>query len=475
MNTPEHSLITDAELIRAEYHALSLQDKKTFLSSLTLQAWNEFRYYTDCILRPDQRVPFGRWRYFIAQCGRGWGKTMLGAHFMARQVYAGNEGLAIVAPTYGDIEDYMIEAISAEFPNHQQPRYIGGSKAHFVCFNGIKIKCYSSDKEIRGSNLRYVWCDEFCAWCDRDEEKATKNFDVLDFALRKGKAQFIITTTPREGWKRMRQWEERFKAGDPKVQIIYGATNDNIFLSADAKEELYARFKNTRMEKQELLGELLMDTPGAYWTHTLLDRCRSPLPAKPVYRSAIPSNDVLMGRAPKPEPITNIYLLRIVIGFDPSLSKDGDECGIVVVAMYSNGKAYVLADHSGQYTPQEWAAKVSELYIDYKASAVVIETNAGGEPLEYALRAVNANMKLIKVHTHQGKTTRAEHTANLYTQGKVFHTSTFKLLEEQMCSFNPNYTKSPDRVDALGHALTELFWSAGSGSSTNSMTNLPSR
>ena len=72
--------------------------------------------------------------------------------------------------------------------------------------------------------------------------------------------------------------------------------------------------------------------------------------------------------------------------------------------------------------------------------------------------AIDRTVKVKRVHATQGKHTRAEPIAALYEQGRVHHVGAFELLEDQMCSWNPDTDpKSPDRMDALVWALTELM------------------
>ena len=53
---------------------------------------------------------------------------------------------------------------------------------------------------------------------------------------------------------------------------------------------------------------------------------------------------------------------------------------------------------------------------------------------------------------------RAEPIAALYEQGRVHHVGSFPLLEDQMCDYDPiSATRSPDRMDAMVWALTELM------------------
>jgi phage terminase large subunit-like protein len=67
------------------------------------------------------------------------------------------------------------------------------------------------------------------------------------------------------------------------------------------------------------------------------------------------------------------------------------------------------------------------------------------------------------VHASRGKRARAEPVAALYEQGRVHHVGTFPELEDQMCSFMPGDAKSPDRMDALVWALSELLVTQGAG------------
>jgi len=76
----------------------------------------------------------------------------------------------------------------------------------------------------------------------------------------------------------------------------------------------------------------------------------------------------------------------------------------------------------------------------------------------HVLRTVNAQMPLKAVHASRGKRTRAEPISALYEQGKVHHVGTYAILEDQMCEWTPDdpSASSPDRMDALVWALTEL-------------------
>lgn len=152
-------------------------------------------------------------------------------------------------------------------------------------------------------------------------------------------------------------------------------------------------------------------------------------------------------------------LLRIVVGVDPagSSGNGSDYTGIVVVGLGSDGHAYVLEDASIKGTPEQWAAEVKRVYDDWQADLIVAERNYGGEMVEHTIRSAHRNLPVKTVVASRGKIARAEPVSIEYHKGKVIHTEVFKELEEQMCDYTPATKKSPDRMDALVWALTELL------------------
>ena len=74
------------------------------------------------------------------------------------------------------------------------------------------------------------------------------------------------------------------------------------------------------------------------------------------------------------------------------------------------------------------------------------------------------NVPVRMVHATRGKWVRAEPVAALYAQGKVRHAAGLTALEDEMCAFGADGRSdghSPDRVDALVWAVTELLGGEG--------------
>jgi predicted phage terminase large subunit-like protein len=118
-----------------------------------------------------------------------------------------------------------------------------------------------------------------------------------------------------------------------------------------------------------------------------------------------------------------------------------------------------LADLSGRYQPIEWARTAISAYRTHGADRIVAEVNQGGDMVETTLRMLDSNIPFTAVRASRGKVTRAEPVSALYEQGRVHYLGVFPELEDQMCAFTADIDRaagSPDRVDALVWAITEL-------------------
>jgi len=207
-------------------------------------------------------------------------------------------------------------------------------------------------------------------------------------------------------------------------------------LAAGFFDQVIRKYEGTRLGRQELNAELLEDTPGALWSHGIIDAAR---------QAAAPN------------------LARIVVAIDPATSsgEDADETGVVVVGKDHQGHGYVLADASGKHQPIEWAKIAITAYRAHHADRIVAERNNGGAMVEATIRMVD-NVPVTTVWASRGKVARVEPVSALYEQGRVHRIDAFAQLEDQMCAFTTDFDRasagySPDRVDALVWALTELL------------------
>jgi phage terminase large subunit-like protein len=164
-------------------------------------------------------------------------------------------------------------------------------------------------------------------------------------------------------------------------------------------------------------------------------------------------------------------LVRVVVAIDPAVTsgEDSDETGIVVAGITANSHFYVLADRTCRATPDAWAKVAVEAYKEFKADRIIGEANNGGDMIGLLLRQVDNSVGYKKVTATRGKKVRAEPISALYEQGRVHHVGGFPELEDQMVSWTPESDASPDRMDALVWALTEL---SNGGSAMMSLAGL---
>ena len=76
------------------------------------------------------------------------------------------------------------------------------------------------------------------------------------------------------------------------------------------------------------------------------------------------------------------------------------------------------------------------------------------------IREVDPAVPVVSVRATRGKYLRAEPVSVLYAQGRVRHVGALPELEDELCDFGPgglSSGRSPDRMDALVWALTELM------------------
>ncbi len=94
------------------------------------------------------------------------------------------------------------------------------------------------------------------------------------------------------------------------------------------------------------------------------------------------------------------------------------------------------------------------------ADRIVAEVNNGGDLVETVIRQVDPAASYKAVHASRGKVARAEPVAALYETGRVHHAGAFAELEAEMSAMTAQGYRgagSPDRVDALVWAVTELL------------------
>lgn len=415
--------------------SLRPQQRAKILSQLSDDEALELLYTWRLWARPEQLAPLGNWHFWLILAGRGWGKSRTGAEWVHEEVERRGPCIVhLVGATSADVRDVMIGGPSGLLATaHPKRRPLYEPSKRLVTWpNGARALAFSSEEpeRLRGPQCHLAWSDELAAWRYADD-----TWDQLNFGLRLGDdPRVCITTTPKPT-KQIRDLRD-----DDHTVLTTGSTFDNkANLAKPFLDRILKKYGGTRLGRQELYAEVLDDNPGALWKRTKLDELR-------VRVKDVPD------------------LVRIVVAIDPAVSATATsaETGIVAAGLGSDGHGYVLDDKSLMGSPAAWASAAVDLYHARKADRIVGEVNNGGDLVEANVRTVDRDASYKAVRASRGKQTRAEPIAALYEQGRVHHVGSLPELEDQLCDWDPTTgSRSPDRLDALVWALTELMLEGG--------------
>lgn len=387
--------------------------------------------------RADQWPPPGSdWFAWFLSSGRGSGKTRTGSEYTLRMSEKVGR-IALIAPTGADVRDTIIEGESGL----QMAAALAGKRLHYepskrrLTFpSGCIATTFSGEEpaRLRGPQFGFAWLDE-----PAHMPLIADVWDMLMFGLRLGaRPHVILTSTPLPT-----KWVKEIQAdkGTRVVRVSTFKNKDNLAPAYIARME--AKYAGTRTGLQELEGRLLSDVAGALWNSDLIHR----------------------------QEIDYADLERIVVAIDPAGSNNrrSDETGIVVAGILGQN-AYVLHDGSGKYSPKGWADEAMRLYKLYDADAIVVEVNFGADMVE---EVITRNLpkgimppRIVKKRASRGKQLRAEPVVALYEQTRVFHWGNLADLEDEMLTWVPGQGDSPNRVDALVWAITDLLTPPGEAS-----------
>ncbi|MDH5796921.1 MAG: terminase family protein [Paracoccaceae bacterium] len=410
----------------ASLASLPEDQRKAILAELTSEQLRDLAHDWLFWARPEQLEPEGDWAAWAILAGRGFGKTEAGAQWVRKREAAGARSIALVAETYKDLVEVMVPRLLAIYPPDEAPEaryrpvrvnWPSGAVAYGYVGN--------EPSQLRGPEFDTAWVDEFAKY-----RYARELWDMLQFTMRSGTdPRTLITTTPRP----IPVLKEIL--ADRETVVTRGSTFDNAAnLDPGFLQRVRSRYEGTRLGRQELFAEILDDVPGALWTYEMISHGDTP------------------------------ELTRIVVAVDPSgaggSEDSADEIGIVVAGKGVDGRAYVIEDATCVMSPAGWGRRAVERYHDHKADLIVAERNFGGAMVESVIRVADRNANVQLVTASRGKAVRAAPIAALYEQGKVTHAPGLSKLEDQMLQMTTTGYMgegSPDRVDALVWALTELM------------------
>ena len=412
--------LTDSK-IKALLGSLDLEEATAILSD-----WRLWRL-------PYQELPTGDWRRWVFRAGRGTGKTYTGAkttNEVARDRSKIKTGeIGIIGRTHADARFTMVEGpsgiLATAAPDFRPVWEPGNGLLTYP--NGVRGRIYSADKpeSLRGANWAWLWADEPAHWTDFSKTW----WEVIEPALRVGWARAMLTTTP------LPMSTLRALELEPGSVTTRARNFDNVYLAKSVREGLRDHYAGTRIGRQELDGEYLSTNENALWKTESIEDHRVK--------------------------VAPVDLIRVVVAVDPAVTsnKNSDETGIVVAGIDGDGHGYVLDDKTLKGTPLQWGKMAVACHHRWKADRIVPEVNNGGDLVVQNIRGLDSRVRVTPVRASRGKVTRAEPVAALYERGLIHHVGNFPELEDQLTSWDPTSSKSPDRLDALVWAFHALLLS----------------
>ena len=394
-------------------------------------------------LLPHQQPPDPIQTGWLIMAGRGAGKTAAIAKYVTDHVEgpACLEGLhphrmALIGPTIGDaVESASRHPICLKSlrPEGHLSQRAGGTI--FAWPNGAEIKLFgvhTKDDVERlraGGNNCLVWVEEIAAWRYLQE-----GWDMMEFGLRVGPhPHWVGSSTPKT------RPEFKSLVAASGVTVTNASTYDNPYLTEEFRVRLADRYEGTSMGRQEIYGELIEEAEGASWTVELIE-------------------DNRLEEVPE--------LKRVVVAVDPP--GGATEAGIVAAGLTVGAclcersrenlpHVVVLDDLSLQPSgPEAWGSRAVDGFDQWEADRIVGEVNYGGDMVEHVVRGIRENVPFKSVRATRGKARRAEPVVALYEQRRVHHVGVFPALESELTTWVPEDNWSPNRLDALVWAVTEL-------------------
>ncbi|KKN33644.1 hypothetical protein LCGC14_0801830 [marine sediment metagenome] len=375
----------------------------------------------------------------IIRAGRRWGKTV-GASILAVREFMNNKRILYAAPTSDQLERFWVEVSRALSQLTSVGLLYKNETLHIIertgTENRIRAKTAWNADTLRGDYADVLILDEF-QLMNEDTWEVVGAPMLLD---NNGDAVFIYTPPslhsagvtkakdPRHAAKMFKRAQED-QTG--RWQSFHFTSQDNPHISKEALVDI--THDMTRLAyQQEILAEDTEEVPGALWAREIIDRYRV---------------------------VEYPPLVRVIVGVDPP--GGATECGIAAAGRGRDGHFYVLEDRSLRTSPDGWADVAITTYDSVKADKMVGEVNFGGDMVENTIKhtteALGKVVNYVNVRASRGKAVRAEPIAAAYEQGRVHHVGEFPLLEEELCSWVPGDSKSPNRLDACVWALTELI------------------
>jgi predicted phage terminase large subunit-like protein len=222
--------------------------------------WNNTR-------RDNQVPPEDEWDIWNILAGRGFGKTRVGAEWIARQaINSPDTRWLVCAPTSSDLRGTCFEGESGLLSVIPKdlivPTKTGGLYNASLC--ELRVKCRDGEstslikgisaeepERFRGPQFHGGWLDELAAW-----KYLQATWDMIAFTMRLGDApKLVVTTTPRP--KPLITQLADNKIVGARTVSTRGSSRENFSNLAPTFRQKLMQYEGTQLGRQEIDGEIL--------------------------------------------------------------------------------------------------------------------------------------------------------------------------------------------------------------------------
>lgn len=325
--------------------------------------------------------------------------------------------------------------------------HVSGSR---IMFRGIKTSAGNQTAKLKSLQGLNVWV------LDEAEEMPDEGtFDVIDLSIRDKRRRNLVILCLNPAHKLHWIYRRFFNGRVPDG--FCGTMGDVTYIHTDYRNNIL----NLPESYQERIRQAKAGNPSRFahiWRGAWVDEVQG----------ALWSWDMInhVERVDVPD------LIRVVVAVDPNTTSgpNADEAGVIVAGEGADHHFYLLADASARIGPAEWARVACQQYEIHQADRIVAEKNQGGEMVTLTIQGYRRDVPVFLVNASRGKITRAEPIASLYSQGKVHHVGRFHELESEMMSYTGvSGSASPNRLDAMVWALSDLFGATPGASDINEL------
>lgn len=381
----------------------------------------------------------------VIRAGRRGGKTV-GAAILAVEYFLRERRVLYATPTADQITRFWFEVKRAL----QEPLDHGvlykNETEHVIELPGtstrIRAKTAWNADTLRGDYADLLILDEWQmmneeAWALVGAPMLLDNDGDAVFIYTPPSAASATATRARDPRHAAKMYKAAAEDTTGRWAAFHFSSRMNPYISEVALNEI-TRDMTALAVRQEIEAEDIDDVPGALWTRSMIDAKRVTAP-------------------------TGVYL--VAVGVDPSVTdaSTSDEAGIVVAAAGecnckgdTERHVFVLDDLTLRGSPLQWATAAVSAYHLHHANMLVAESNQGGQMVELTINTIPYAPQVTLVHAKDSKRARAEPVAALYERGCVHHVGYLAALEDEMCGWVATSPRSPNRIDALVHAISAL-------------------